>query len=39
MIQRIGGVTGDVAGALIEITEVSVLVCVLLFYCNDSACL
>jgi len=32
MIQRIGGVTGDVAGALIEITEVSVLVCALLFY-------
>ena len=39
MIQRIGGVTGDVAGALIEITEMSVLVCALLFYCNDSACL
>lgn len=32
MIQRIGGVTGDVAGALIEITELSVLVCALLFY-------
>ncbi len=31
MIQRIGGVTGDVAGALIEITETGVLVCVVLF--------
>ncbi len=31
MMQRIGGVTGDVAGALIEITEMSVLVCVVLF--------
>jgi len=32
MIQRIGGVTGDVAGALIEIAEVSILVCALLIY-------
>jgi len=32
MIQRIGGVTGDVAGALIEIIEASVLVCAVLFY-------
>ncbi len=32
MVQRIGGVTGDVAGALIEIVEVSVLICALLIY-------
>jgi len=32
MIHRIGGVTGDTAGAVIEITEMSVLVCALLFY-------
>ncbi len=31
MIQRIGGVTGDVAGALIEIVETGVLVCAVLF--------
>lgn len=32
MMQRIGGMTGDVAGALVEVTEVSVLVSAVLIY-------
>lgn len=34
MIRRIAGMTGDIAGALVEVTETSVLVCAILIYDN-----